>query len=335
MSNNKSLPKVKVSAIFQPPILELAPISTGLIVVAVLDNHILQFARNVIENQAINCDSATGLPMPRVESFTSVYAGHARRLEQAKIQAAASPIGPDAIPHNFRSVGSRDGFNFLSDEGLDAILNILRETKGWLSIEQNGTSPDGDSIGYALLRLSTAAKQAGVRVVLFLAVKEGYQETRFHNYADEYVENGTSQPSPGVNLAISINCIGLKDLIQFGVGKTMCSISVSGAKFVYKFEPFVHAKLETRAMSWLRSQNRTFKEVGAEFGLDAANVFRRLQGLPTTAQLEDLPEDWLKIVKEHLALTSGNSKGSSQRKTPKNGRSSESTRPSKRRDCRR
>jgi hypothetical protein len=233
--------------------------------------------------------------------MTSVYVGNPRRIEQARILADAGATGLTLAKHAYESVGVRGGFSWCGDAGLHILRPLIERAEGWLSVEQYLEGPVAPDQAEAMIRLRQAAKQAGVRVMLFLTCTDGLAKSRVGDICDEAIEVEACEPDPGVDIAFSIDCLGLDGLHSLGLGRTMCSVRVSDSTIRHVFESFVAPDLESRVMWLLRGQGKSLAEIGAMLKRNKTTVLRRLTGLPAPRRVK-LADGWLEACLECLPV---------------------------------
>lgn len=283
----------------------ISPIPAGLTIVALQEVSLLAYVRNAIEQEAREESNKLGVHMPIVYGMLSMYAGNYHQLDQARVIAAANISTANEVPHEFETYGSRDGFDWCSDEGLCTLEPIIRDSEGWwVTLEQAIAIPVTSTIASGLFRIRNAAQQADVSVMLFLVCPKGYESSRIHELCDEYIEVTECDPGPETDIAFSIDCVGLRHLNKLGIGKTMCSVTVHNGTFQRRFEPYISNNLATRVLWMLRGQGKTLEEIGSILGTNKSTVSRHLQGLPPPRKLK-MENDWLARHLELLSL--GNS----------------------------
>lgn len=308
VATSKSKPKfTQVSKVSNPAVDAMTPIPQGLTIVSIRAASLLPQVRNAITRLALARSGKLGLPMPPVKAVLSIYSGNVRRLEQAKALAAANmPIKTKArkVRHDFSSCGTRDGFNWCSDEGLCVLQPIIENAEGWVTLEQQISGPVTAPLADGLFRIRSAAQQAGVWVMLFLVCPDGYEKSRLHEFCDEFIEVAPCEPDPGYELAFSIDCVGLRYLNTLGLGKTMCNVKLSKGVFNRTYDQFISSDKKTRVMWILRGHGKTLEEIGGIVNKNKSSVFHRLEGLPVPRYV-DMGSDWLKKYLEPSQVFSG------------------------------
>ena len=270
----------------------ISPFSTGLTIVRVRDESQIAHVRSVFTQLVLSGSKDLGVPMPEVQAARSLYAGNARRLEQAKILDMASDPLESRVRHDYEAVGSRDCVDWCSNEGLCILLPKISTDQGWLTVEQRIVGTPTPATLEGLFRIRSAAQHAGRWVMMFIVGQGDQEMSHLDQLSDEYVDVGSCEPDLGVDVAFSTDCFGIRYLNCLGIGRTMCSITLSEKGFQRRFEPFISHSLEDRVMWILRGQGKTFEEIGALLKKNKSSVLRRLQGLPKPRRV-DLPADWL------------------------------------------
>ncbi len=290
--NSKELKKAKISAVKNHLVPLISPIPLGLTIVSIREASLTPHVRNTFEQLALTGSTKLGIPMSKVKEVLSLYSGNVRQLEQAMALKNANVPPKKPVKHNFRACGSREGFDWFSDEGFCVLEPIIKEADGWLTLEQCSVGPVTVSIADGLFRIRNAAQQAGVWVMVFLVCQEGYEKSRLHEFCDEYIEVSPCEPDIGGETAFSIDCVGLRNLNPLGIGITMCSVKLSEGQFRRRYTPYISSNLETRVMWILRGQGKTLEEIGSLLQKNRSSVLRRLQGLPTPKPV-NMADRWL------------------------------------------
>lgn len=303
-SKSKETKTTKTRAVINPLVESISPIPLGLTIICIRDASLTPHARNAIEQLALTGSKKLDTPMPKVNTLLSLYSGNVRQLEQAQALNNANRPTEKQVKHSYRTCGSRDGFDWFSDEALCILLPIIKKTEGWLTLEQCIVGPVTVSIADGLFRIRNAAQQAGVWVMVFLVYMDGYEKSRLHEFCDEYIEVSPCEPDIGGETAFFIDCVGLRNLNPLGIGRTMCNVKLSQGQFRRSYTPFISSNLETRVMWILRGQGKTLEEIGTLLKRNKSSVLRRLQGLPTPMR-RDMGKDWLARYLEASARTQG------------------------------
>jgi hypothetical protein len=282
----------------------LSPIPFGLTTIGIRTPLVLPYSRSTLTKLAIENSNKLDIPMPNANWVLSLYSGNHRRLEQAKALDAANLPSKSTAQHDYQICGSRDGFDWLSDEGLSVLLPIVNGDVDWVTLEQEIAGPVTPTMTSGMCRIDTAAKQSKNWVMLFFVCPDGYETSRIHEMCTEYIEVALCEPDPGVDIALSIDCVGLRNMNVLGVGKKMCSIKLVNGVFRHRFQQFVSSELETRVMWNLRGQGKTMGQIGTILHMNKSTVCRRLQGLPACTHVQ-MSKDSLSRYLESPTLFSG------------------------------
>lgn len=289
---------------------QLSPIPQGLTIVNFRDASIAAEGRNTLTHAARVGSKKIGPPMPLTQKVTSLYPGNARCIEQAKFSDAANRQVAGAVPHEIRAVGSRDAFDWCSDEGIASLQPIIEATNsGWVMFEQKVTWPFNPEFLVGLTRISNVAKQAGVWVMMFMVCPDGYEKTTLDQLCDEYIEVTECEPNPDGQVAFVFDFVNIRNLRLYGLGKTMCSVKLTDGVLRRHYEPFVSHELLTRAIWSLRGQQKTVEEIAKLVGLNKSNVSRRLAGLPPPRNVNthvDWLEDYLESIQGNHHASAAN-----------------------------
>lgn len=283
----------------------LTTVPHGITFVRVKMKSQLPLVRSVLTHQLLHADDKRiGLQFPLVKKLWSLYAGSERQQEYAKANHAAVGMPPPGVDHQFRSFGTRGNYDWCSTEGLPQLLSLIKasnaiETPCWYTISQIINDSSKVMQVEALVRLRSAAKTAGVYVLVFLTSDEDAETTHFNEMCDEYLEVEECEPDMNYNAAFSIDCYGLRDLNALGIGKTLCNVRYEGMAVKHTYAPFVAADFKTRAMWTLRGMGLSFSEIGAKVDLDKSNVLRKLAKLPRP-RLVKVADDWLESLGDYL-----------------------------------
>ncbi len=280
----------------------LNPIAKGLVMVGVKAAYLVPYIRQVLE-QAILEDSDDLNPGLAGGSLRSVHSGAGRQLDQARALHAASGLTEQERDLNFEVVGMRSEYDWLSAAGLFTMQTILDGSdEEWITVAHEVDEPINPARAQVLAHVREEAKQANAGIIVFLTLKEDYETTELHQFCDEYIEVAPCEHDLGDSIAFSIDFVSLRHLNALGVGKQMCSISVSAGGFRCRYAQFVAPDRETRVMWALRAQGKKLAEIGSLLGVNKSTVMRRLERLPDPCPgLGDQSgEDWLNRYLELL-----------------------------------
>jgi hypothetical protein len=273
--------------------LEISPVELGLTIINCLDRTQLSEVRNTVTMMALQGSKNLGIPMPMVDAVLSIYSGGSRRVGLAKALCAANlPIKKSAA-HEFKAVGTRDGYDYCSDEGLSILLPIIQQSSGWwVILEQPCSWPFSTVFVAGLSYIRHAAKIADVRVMIFLTCPESHDKTGLHQLCDEFIEVIPCEPDTDSHVAFAFDCINLRDFNQFGVGKIMCNVRAVEKQLHRRFEPLIATDLKSRVLWYLRGHGKTLEEIGELLDMNKSTVSRRLAGLPKPRNIV-MSEGWL------------------------------------------
>jgi hypothetical protein len=275
-----------------PLLATISPLPAGLTIVCVRDPSLAPLVRNAFTCLALENSHKIGIPLPIVDKVISVDTGSPRELDRAKgFQTASIPEGSSSR-HESKAISTSDRLDWCSDAGAVVFASIVPPDKCCVILQQQVDGPFTPAMAYGFFRFRLAAQQAGVFVILILVCPDESQSARLGKHSDELIEVARCEPDPGMNTAFSVDCHGLHSLNCFGVGKTMCCVSLSDGAIRYHYSPFIAADLKTRAMWILRGQGKTLDEIGTLCDLNKSNVSRQLQGLPAPRPTS-MGDDWL------------------------------------------
>lgn len=282
----------KNASAFNPLIAGIGPFQPGLIIVSVPSSQLLAPARNAFTCLVLEKSSVLGIPVQDHESVFSVYSGNPRQLEQAQLFAAANPLSTTSVPHASKTCCAQDKLDWTSNEGLHLLLPTIEGATGWVICEQPSRGQITPAMSQGIIQIGNAAKTAGVWVVLILVCPGELQKSQLSHVCDEYIEVAQCEPDIGIDMAFSIDCVGIRDMNSHGIGKVMCSVKLADGVFHRRYDPYISACFETRIMWILRGQGKTLEEIGSILKKDKSTILRRLQGLPVPRRVEMGP-DWL------------------------------------------
>ena len=217
----------------------ISPICPGSMIVNTNEGSIRLYIRNTLEVLAKNGSNRLGLPMPKVSCVLSLHSGGSRKIEQAKISSLANINAKESAIHEHHVCGTRERFDWCCDEGLSVLEPIIREASGWVTFELKIDGQISPQTVEGLIRIRQLAKQTGIFVMIFIVSNEGYEKSRLHELCDEYIDVMSCEPYPGYEIALALDCVGLRDMNAFGVGRVMCNIKVVNNKFYRIYEPFI------------------------------------------------------------------------------------------------
>ena len=280
----------------------LGIVEPGLVVATVPSGLVLSHVRMAIAHQILTGGRKTGLHFPKKTPMKSLYAGSGRSVLQAKALALAQAPIDGAPAHEFVAIGTREGFNVTSDEGLCAVRPLIEKTKGsWVTFAQSVNGITASAVVETLIHLRQAAKQSGT-YVLFIMVTDGKPaDLRIYDYCDDLLITAPCDPEPDVQFAFSVDVYGLRDLNQMGIGKTMCSVRLLNEQYKWRWEGFVAADLIRRLTWLLRCSGKSLTDIGKIFHSDKSTVHRRMAGLPPVVKRE-FKEGWLKPYADLLDI---------------------------------
>jgi len=289
----------------EPMAPKLSAIPKGLTIINCSDALDTAEVRNTFDRLATMGSSKLGIPMGPPSKVTSIYPEAGRRMEQAKYLFSANPALKNPKNHAFMAVGSRDRFDWCSPEGLNTLLPLVASATGWLMFEQQVMWPFSPIFATGLTHISNAAKQAGVRVMMFVVCADRCEKTALDQLCEEYIEVTSCEPNPDCRTAFVIDCVNIRHLNSHGLGKTMCSVNLAAGVLYRQFEQFVSHDLSDRVIWILRGQGKTEEEIGTVVGLNKSNVSRRLKGLPPPRKA-GVRADWIdRYLEGVLAASDG------------------------------
>ena len=272
----------------------LGSVEPGLVVVTVPTGLMLSHVRMAIERQIRSGGQKLGIRFPKKMAMTSLYPGGGRKVREAKALAQAQTPIAGAATQEFAAIGTRDGFTLTCDEGLCAVLPLLEQSKdGWATCSQSIDACPPAAVVEALMKMRAAAKQAGSYVLFFLVTGRKPEELQLQDYCDDLLVTANCEPEPGVQFAFSIDVVGLRNLNEVGIGKTMCSVRARKGQYVSRWDPFIAVELLKRVIWKLRCSGKSLAEIGKIVGCDKSTVHRHMAGLPPVVKRE-FKEDWLK-----------------------------------------
>lgn len=281
----------------------IEPLSSGLTVVAVRDESLMDITRSTFEQVLLTQSSNLGLPMPKLKELHCMLSGSKRALSVAKAMANSELSLKHKAKKTFDEWGSREGFQWCSDEGMCVLENSIQDsTNKWLTFEQRIENPITAQTSLSLERIHNLAVDADACVMAFLKTKESFTDSRLHDYF-EYFEVNSCDPEPEYLWAMHINCVSLQSYHGFQLGNVMCNIKLKDSKYFRQWRPFVSTELRDRVMWMMRSQGNSLTEIGLHLKLNKSNVKRRLDKL-TPPIKQSYPDDWLKKYDELLEVTS-------------------------------
>lgn len=272
----------------------LGIVEPGLVVATVPSGLVLSHVRMAIAHQILTGGRKTGLHFPKKTPMKSLYAGSGRSVLQAKALALAQAPIDGAPAHEFVAIGTREGFNVTSDEGLCAVRPLIEKTKGsWVTFAQSVNGITASAVVETLIHLRQAAKQSGT-YVLFIMVTDGKPaDLRIYDYCDDLLITSACNADPGSQFAFSLDVFGLRDLNEMGIGKSMCSVRVRNGQHTWKWEPFIAADVLKRVIWKLRCSGKSLTDIGKIVDCDKSTVHRHMVGLPPVVKRE-FKEGWLK-----------------------------------------
>ncbi len=259
----------------------LSVIQPGLTITCVRDHKQLAQVRNTMTHEAVKMSTRLVVPMPALARVLSLHAGHGRCAESAKLLAAANRPANKDVEHLHRSFEAHGGMDWTSSEGLAVLLPIIKKSKGGcIAIEQPINDGASSIQEFGLGRISAAAKEHDVLVMLFAAHPDG-RKADLSKYCSEYFDAAPCQPDPGFNIAFSIECADVNNSGELDVGKVMCCVKLVDGKFKRRYRPFISADGRTRLMAMLREDStKTLQEIGDTVGLSKSQVSRILAKVP-------------------------------------------------------
>ena len=272
----------------------LGSVEPGLVVVTVPSGLMLSHVRMAIERQIRSGGQKIGIRFPKKMAITSLYPGGGRKVREAKALAQAQAPIAGVATQEFAAIGTRDRFTLTCDEGLCAVTPLIEKSKGgWVTCSQSIDACPTTAVVEALMKMRAAAKQAGTYVLFFLVTGRKPEELQLQDYCDDLLVTANCEPEPGVQFAFSIDVVGLRNLNEVGIGKTMCSVRARKGQYESRWDPFIAVELFKRVIWKLRCSGKSLAEIGKIVGCDKSTVHRQMVGLPPVVKREQ-KEGWLK-----------------------------------------
>ena len=300
-TNASTEQKSKINAVRKYYIETITPSSPGLTIVGIKDPSLKLPARYVIEENMKKGSNKSIFPIPKICSLTSIYSGNPRREAILKEISATNENPGIKIIHETKIIGKRDNYNFCSEEGLSVLLPMIKDNNSGVTFEQKIEGAITPELVDGLSSIKHAAKDAGTSVVMFAVTPEGYEKNSLHHYCDEYIEVAKCEPNPKANLAFSIDCVSLRDMNAFGIGRTMCNVKIENKKMAHRYSPFIANDLETRVMWVFHKKGFSLNEIGKILGYNKSTVLRRIKNLPDF-ELSEMNTKWLQSALQQLSV---------------------------------
>ena len=283
---------------------KLPPVRYGLTVVAGQGAAGQRLIREVFTHAAITASKELPIPMPKVNSVTSLFVGSRRDRDLMKASLAAMKESGIGKNYEHQYLTSADPIDLTSPSGLPIVKRKMSQVDGWLILEHVvGTPPNPMNIE-GLLRIRQAALKRKMRVMLIVMNPHQQDGTTFSRIADEYFEVTACEPDPGWDEAIVIDCVALTRGLGHAAGKVMCLAKVVEGRYVTQIVPFVSASAKTRLMAILRAMGKTLEQIGKLVALDKSGVSRHLQGIRSIPDSK-LSKDELECWFEAYGIDSG------------------------------
>lgn len=279
----------------------LGPVDPGLYIVGIGDEALLAMVRCVVERQLRFGSQSMGLVLPKKTPVLSVYAGSKRKANEAKVLASAQRPSAKASDHQFRSIGTRDGFAWCSDEGIYALIPIIAENRGWITVAQVIHHDLDLNFMDACSRLRTAAINAGSYLMLFLVANPNARGGRISDFTDGYVAVDKCEREPGAFLTFSAKCSELSDLHPLGIGNSMCSVKIEDSLYSWTWEQFISKTVVDRVIWKLRCEGRSLDYIAKVVRMHKSNVHRHLAALVATRPMVPI-RGWLNRYAEILDI---------------------------------
>lgn len=270
----------------------ISTLAAGANLVFVSDKLPLNIIKAAFAKQIAEKGSIAGMPLPSdIRSIESIITGAVRGIEQAKAIYFASRPADNSIPLIFKSVGSKYTFDWLTQEGRIALLELINKSDGCLMVEQPFIEKYTSTIAESVIIANSAAERANVRLVIFISCPDGADTSLLNNCCQELFLVERCDPNPGCQFAFSVDCVGLRDLNLLGIGKAMCNVNLSEGSFTYHYEMFISSSLKSRIMWLMRGQGSSLEEIGTALSRDKSSIQRKLKKLPPPKHVR-MPEGW-------------------------------------------
>lgn len=279
----------------------ISPLPPGLIIIAITEPTLMTHVRCAVTRLAAVGSKKLGFPFIKLESMSALYSGNNRQQEQAKIFDQCAVASTKTIPHEYINFDSRSGFNWWGPEGRHTLLHIIEEKGGYVTAEQEIDGAVTTQMSGGLLKIQTAAKQASSVIMLFISCQKDFDISQFTECCDELIAASPCEPNREHEVAFSLDCVNLRDMNAFGIGKTMCEVSLKEGVFHRDYSPFISSSLESRLMWILRGQGKKFEEIGKTLKRNKTTVMRRLEKLPKPARM-DMSQGLLESYLESFAF---------------------------------
>lgn len=272
---------VKNSHLVVNPMLDfISPPPPGLFIIAITDPALTTHVRCAVTRLAATGSKKLGFPFIKLGSISALYSGNTRRQEQAKAFDQCGVPLKNPIPHEYLTFDSHSGFNLCGPEGSHTMLRIIEERPGYLTAEQAIDGTVTTQMFGGLLKIQTAGKKSSAVVMIFFSCQKDFDTSQFSECCDELIVVSPCESSPEHEVAFSLDCVNLRDMNAFGIGKTMCEVRLEEGAFHRNYSPFISSSLESRLMWILRGHGKTFEEIGKTLKRSKTTVMRRLDKLP-------------------------------------------------------
>lgn len=281
----------------------ISPSSSGLIIIAITAAELKLHVRSAVTRLAANGSNKLGFQFAKPEAMSALYSGNTRRQEQAKAFDQCGVPLKNPIHHEYITFDSHSGFNLWGPEGSHAMLRIIEEKKGYLTAEQAIDGTVTTQMSGGLLKIQGAAKKARAVVMLFISCPKDFDASPLSECCDELIVASPCESRPEHEIAFSLDCVNLRDMNAFGIGKIMCEVRLEDGVFHRNYSPFISNSLESRLMWILRGQVKSLEEIGKTLKRDKTTVMRRLEKLPKPVRMV-MPEGLLESYLESFAFAS-------------------------------
>ena len=262
----------------------------GLTIVGLDKQELLRIVSNTLTHLARCGSTRLDIGIPRASRVVSICTGerHTRHVAQL---AAANKTPEDAAPHEIKDLGLSNPVRWASPEGGLIFKSLIAACKGWVMLEQTTASGLNSASGIkSLLLIREMAKNADLRIMLFVVIPKGDDTNELDQCCDEYINIKASEPDFGCDSAFSIDVASLRNLNAVGVGKTLCNVKFINGMFRRRYTPFISEQLENRVIWALRAQEETLDIIAKIMKINKSTVLRRLQTMPPVRRLKAYDE---------------------------------------------
>ena len=272
-----------MTAFMRKTVTEVEP---GVVLFVADDPNVVPYARVMVERAILERTPIADLPMPGAKALRALYSSDSRAADLAETLHRRSPPVRQITERHFcvRLPHCRN-FSGMTNEGAHLLLEHLGDGECVTALHAVNGAVREEMAG-VLGTLDNAAKARKGLVALFVHWPHANDIAWVRHHVREVILVDQCEPGPGALMAFSLTATSLENQHAWGVGRTMCEVSMTAGDLNFTQEIFVASTALDRAIWYLYREHETLNTIASLVGLDKSNVSRRLNALPLPKDLD-------------------------------------------------